>query len=186
MTQGVNVMNESPSSTGPNYKREFEKERQRLAQLWDAYEDQEKEVNHLKDQVDTLKMTLDEKERIIRSLKEVLQTRDTENRELHIELTALRSERTTWDPKLKDLEQKLRLQKDSFGKLYKLAEELDLELKEARSQIEARDRWYKKNILVMGNIKRAMEDREEMIESATSRSYEPVLEGELGKLKPID
>ncbi|NIP35721.1 MAG: hypothetical protein GWN18_12180 [Thermoplasmata archaeon] len=87
---------------------------------------------------------------------------------------------------MKDLEQKVRLQKDQFGKLYKLAEELDMELKEARSQIEARDRWYKKNILVMGNIKRAMEDRDEMIESATSRSYEPVLEGELSKLKPID
>jgi len=179
-------MHESPSSTGPNYKREFEKERQRLAQLWDAYEDQEKEVNHLKEQVDMLKMTLDEKERIIRSLKEVLQARDTENRELHIELTALRSERTTWDPRIKDSEQQLRLQKDSFGKLYKVAEELDMELKEARSQVESRDRWYKKNILVMGNIKRAMEEREEMIENATSRTYEPVLEGELSKLKPSD
>ena len=177
-------MNEAPSTSGPNYKREFEKERQRLAQLWDAYEDQEKEVNDLKDQVLQLKETLEEKERIIRSLKDVLQSRDTENRELHIELTALRSERSTWDPRLKELEQKLRLQKDQFGKLYKLAEDLDMELKEARSQIEDRDRWYKKNVLVMGNIKRAMEEREEMIESATSRGYEPDLEGELTRLKP--
>ena len=179
-------MNESQSTSGPNYKREFEKERQRLAQLWDAYEDQEKEVNHLKDQVQQLKDTLDEKERIIRSLKEVLQTRDTENRELHIELTALRSERTTWDPKVKELEQKVRLQQDQYSKLFKLAEELDLELKEARGQIDARDRWYKKNILVMGNIKRAMDDRDEMIDSATTRGYEPDLEGELSKLKPND
>ena len=179
-------MNEPPSTGGPNYKREFEKERQRLAQLWDAYEDQEKEVNNLKDQVQQLKMTLEEKERIIRSLKEVLATRDTENRELHIELTALRSERTTWDPKVKELEQKIRLQQDQFGKLYKLAEDLDLELKEARSQIEARDRWYKKNMLVMGNVKRAMEEREELIEAATSRSYEPDLEGELSKFKQSD
>jgi chromosome segregation ATPase len=177
-------MNESPSTTGPNYKREFEKERQRLAQLWDAYEDQEKEVNNLKDQTHQLKESLEEKERVIRSLKEVLQTRDTENRELHIELTALRSERNTWEPKFKELEQKVRLQQDQFGKLYKLAEDLDLELKEARRQIESRDRWYKKNILVMGNIKRAMDDREEMIESATLRSYEPDLDGELSKLKP--
>ena len=183
---GVISMNEAPSTSGPNYKREFEKERQRLAQLWDAYEDQEKEVNDLKDQVQQLKETLDEKERVIRSLKDVLQSRDTENRELHIELTALRSERSTWDPRLKELEQNLRMQKDQFGKLYKLAEDLDMELKEARSQIEARDRWYKKNVLVMGNIKRAMEEREEMIEAATSRGYEPDLEGELTKLKPKD
>ncbi len=84
------------------------------------------------------------------------------------------------------MEQKVRLQKDQFGKLYKLAEELDMELKEARAQVEARDRWYKRNILVMGNIKRAMEEREELIESATSRGYEPVLEGELNKLKPSE
>ncbi len=179
-------MNESQSTGGPNYKREFEKERQRLAQLWDAYEDQEKEVNHLKENLHQLKETLEEKERIIRSLKEVLQTRDTENRELHIELTALRSEKNTWDPKVKDLEQKVRLQQDHFAKLYKLAEDLDMELKEARAQIEARDRWYKKNILVMGNIRRAMEDREDMIVSTTSRGYEQNLEGELTKLKPTD
>jgi len=179
-------MNESQSTSGPNYKREFEKERQRLAQLWDAYEDQEKEVNNLKENVHQLKETLDEKERIIRSLKDVLQTRDTENRELHIELTALRSEKSTWDPRVKDLEQKIRLQQDQFAKLYKLAEDLDLELKEARAQIEARDRWYKKNILVMGNIRRAMEDREDMIESTTSRGYEQDLDGELTKLKPGD
>ncbi len=179
-------MNESLSTSGPNYKREFEKERQRLAQLWDAYEDQEKEVNHLKDQVHQLKDTLDEKERIIRSLKEVLQTRDTENREIHIELTALRSERTVWDPKVKELEQLVLLQQVQFAKLYKVAEDLDLELKEARGQIESRDRWYKKNILVMGNIKRAMDEREDMIESATVRSYEPDLEGELSKLRPSD
>jgi chromosome segregation ATPase len=178
-------MNESPSTTGPNYKREFERERQRLAQLWDAYEDQEKEVTNLKEQVSQLKETLEEKERIIRSLKEVLQTRDTENRELHIELTALRSERVTWDPKFKELEQGKRLTNDQLGKLYKLAEELDMELKEARRQIDSRDRWYKKNILVMGNIKRAMEEREEMIEAATSRSFEPDLDGELQKLKPL-
>lgn len=177
-------MNEGPSTTGPNYKREFEKERQRLAQLWDAYEDQEKEVNNLKDQVQQLRESVEEKERIIRSLKDVLTTRDTENRELHIELTALRSEKQIWEPRVKELEQKVRLQQDQFGNLYKVAEELDLELKEARRQIDVRDRWYKKNILVLGNMKRSMEEREEMIEEATSRGYEPDLERELTKLKP--
>ena len=176
-------MNDSPT-TGPNYKREFEKERQRLAQLWDAYEDQEKELGNLRDQVQQMKQTLEDKERVIRSLKEVLAQRDTENRELHIELTALRSERSTWDPKLKDLEHDHRLEKDRFGKLFKLAEDLDLELKEARRQLEARDRWYKKNILAMSNIKRAMEERDEMIEGATSKGYEADLEGELARLKP--
>jgi len=144
------MMNESPSTTGPNYKREFERERQRLAQLWDAYEDQEKEMSNLKEQVAQLKGTLEEKERIIRSLKEVLATRDTENRELHIELTALRSERTTWDPRVKDLEQKVRLQKDQFGKLYKLAEELDMELKEARTQIEQLVERFHRNLDAIG------------------------------------
>ena len=106
-------------------------------------------------------------------------------RELHIEVTALRSERSTWDPKIKDLEHDIRTEKDRFGNLFKLAEDLDLELKEARRSLEARDRWFKKNILVMSNIKRAMEERDEMIESASHKGYEADLEGELTRVKPI-
>jgi hypothetical protein len=34
-----------------SYRREFEKERQRMAQLWDAYEEQEKELDRLKEEV---------------------------------------------------------------------------------------------------------------------------------------
>ena len=36
----------------------------------------------------------------------------------------------------------------------------------------------------MANIRRAIEDREAMVESVTSKGYEPDMEGELDRLKP--
>ncbi len=178
------MVDPSTDASGMNIKRELEKERQRLAQLWDAYEDQEKEVNRLKERVVQLERDLEEKERIIRSLRDVLAARDTENRELHIATTSLRTEKNQWDPRLKDLEQNLRMEQDRFAKLFKLAEDLDTELKEARRQIEVRDQWFKKNVMGMANIRRAIEERESMVEAVTSKGYEPDLEGELDRLKP--
>ena len=131
----------------------------------------------------TREETISEKERVVRSLREVLTSRDADNRELQIELSALRAEKASWDPRLRELEANIRLEQDRFGKLFKLAMELDAELKEAKAQIDARDRWYKKNVLVMSNIKRAMDEHDNMIQAAQGRAYEPDLEGELMRLR---
>ena len=47
-----------------------------------------------------------------------MSARDAENRELLIELTTLRSEKATWEPRLKELEADLRLEQDRFSKLF--------------------------------------------------------------------
>jgi len=169
--------------SGIDYKKEFEREQERLKRLYDAYEIQEKEFQAAKDKITKLEEAITEKDRVIRSLREVMSARDAENRELHIELTTLRSEKATWEPRLKELEADLRLEQDRFSKLFKLAMDLDAELKESKNQIDARDRWYKKNILVMSNIKRAMDDYDKMVADATGKPYEQALEGELGRLR---
>jgi len=177
-------MDEPPmAAPASDYRKEFERERQRLTQLYDAYELQEKELASLKEKLSKQEEVLTQKEGIIRSLREVLAARDAENRELHIELTGLRTDKSAWDPRIKELESKLRLEQDKVGNLFKLATDLDAELKEAKAQIDARDRWYKKNILVMNNIKRAMDEHDQMISDATGRPYEADLEGELMRLK---
>jgi len=178
-------MNEAPGAvSGIDYKKEFEREQDRLARLFDAYEAQEKELQSAKERITKLEETINEKERVVRSLREVLSSRDADNRELQIELSALRAEKASWDPRLRELEANIRLEQDRFGKLFKLAMELDAELKEARAQIEARDHWYKKNVLVMSNIKRAMDEHDKMILAAQGRPYEPDLDGELMRLRP--
>ena len=182
--RGVRTMDEPPMvAPASDYRKEFERERQRLTQLYDAYELQEKELASLKEKLSKQEEVLSQKEGVIRSLREVLAARDAENRELHIELTGLRTDKSTWEPRIKELEAKMRLEQDRFGNLFKLAMDLDAELKEAKSQIDARDRWYKKNILVMNNIKRAMDEHDQMISDATGRPYEADLEGELMRLK---
>jgi chromosome segregation ATPase len=177
-------MNEGlPAMSGIDYKKEYEREQERLKRLYDAYEIQEKEFQAAKEKITKLEESITEKDRVIRSLREVMSARDAENRELHIELTTLRSEKATWDPRLKELEADMRLEQDRFSKLFKLAMDLDAELKESQSQIDARDRWYKKNILVMSNIKRAIDDYDKMVTDASGSNPAQAIEGELSRLK---
>ena len=158
----------------------YEQERQRLAKLWDAYEKQEKEMAALKEKAGHFETDLLDRDRIIKSLKDVLETRDRRTRELEIELTSIRGDKSSWDPKLKGLETDLRLERERFAKLFALAEELEEEVKLAKRAIEARDEWYRGHIDVLGNIQRAMDDYDKMM-SALGKRVE-LDRAELGKL----
>jgi chromosome segregation ATPase len=128
----------------------YEQERQRLAKLWDAYEKQEKEMAALKDKIGHLENDLLDRDRIIKSLKDVLETRDRRTRELEIEMTSLRGDKSGWEPRLKALETDLRLERERFAKLFALAEELE-------------DEWYRSHVDVLGDLNRAMEDYDKMM-----------------------
>jgi len=141
----------------------YEQERQRLAKLWHAYEKQEKEMAGLKEKIARHDNDLMDRDRIIRSLKDVLETRDRRTRELEIELTSIRGDKSAWEPKLKSLETDLRLERERFAKLFALAEELEEEVKVAKKAIESRDEWYKNHVDVLGNIQRAMDDYDKMM-----------------------
>jgi prefoldin subunit 5 len=62
----------------PDYQREFENERRRLAQLWDAYEEQDREVQRLQKRVDELEETLRDKDDTIATLKGVMDIQNIE------------------------------------------------------------------------------------------------------------
>jgi len=141
----------------------YEQERQRLAKLWDAYEKQEKEMASLKEKVGHLENDLMDRERIIKSLKDVLETRDRRTRELEIEMTSLRGDKSGWEPRLKALETDLRLERERFAKLFALAEELEEEVKLAKKAIAARDDWYRGHVDVLGDLQRAMDDYDKMM-----------------------
>ena len=63
----------------PDYQKEFEAERKRLIQLWDAYEDQDREVRRLQECVESLEEMLRDRDDTIATLKGVM---DVQNEEL--------------------------------------------------------------------------------------------------------
>ncbi|MEM2870093.1 MAG: hypothetical protein QW379_06715 [Thermoplasmata archaeon] len=155
-----------PDEAAADWSVKYKEQTARLAKLWDAYEKQEKELAAVKERVSALEAELADRERIIKSLKDVLEARDRRVRELEIELTGLRNEKNTWDPKLRNLENELRIERERYAKLFALAEELEEEVRAAKRGIEARDEWFRTHIDIFANFSRAIEERERMIAQA--------------------
>ena len=153
-----------PDNIMVDYRKEYEREQERLTKLWDAYEIQEKDLDQAKDKIKVLESIIEEKERIILSLRQVAENRDKEIRDLEIKVTSLDREKSDFEPKLKDLEKELKQQRDQFAKLYSLAEELDEELRYARKEIEIRDEWFRDHINVFSGMCNAIKSREDIIE----------------------
>jgi chromosome segregation ATPase len=151
------------NETVVDYRREYEKEQGRLTKLWDAYEIQEKDFEQAKEKIKVLESVIQEKERIILSLRQVAENRDTEIREMEVRLSSLEREKETFEPKIKGMEKDLKKQRDQFAKLYSLAEELDEELRYTRKQLEIRDEWFRDHIQVFSSMCNAIGDREGII-----------------------
>ena len=155
------------NTTGSEALRDrFEKEQERLAKLWDAYELQEKDFGTAKDKIQALTRELDEKDRIIESLKDVAANRDTQLREMETRLSTLEREKRTFEPQMEEMKTELDKQKDQFSKLYKLSEELDKDLQTAKREIQARDDWFRENIQVFNALCNSIPSRERMVHEA--------------------
>lgn len=150
-----------------DYKREYEKEQERLAKLWDAYELQEKDFEQSKEKIRVLEDVIEEKERIIMSLRQVAENRDSEIRDNEVKLSALERAKADFEPKIKTMERESKKQKDQFAKLYSLAEELDEELRYTRKQVEDRDDWFREHIQVFLGMCNAISGREDIIKKTS-------------------
>ena len=142
----------------------IEMERQRLAKLWDAYEIQERDMLQLSEKNENLIKELDEKDRMIQTLREVIESRDREVREMEISFTALGKEHKECPTKIHNMELDMKRNKERFTKLYTLAQELEQELKDTRGQLEERDTWFKENVDVIRNMQRAIDSRDSMVQ----------------------
>jgi chromosome segregation ATPase len=172
--------------TAEDLRKEFLAERERLAKLWDAYEAQEREVAALKNKISILERELSEKDRIVKSLKDVLEARDRENRELEIEVTGLRGDKASFEPKISDLTSALRVEKERFAKLFRLAEELDEELRVARKEIAARDEWFRVHVEQLRGMGKAIDERDTLIENAKGKKVKGDYKASLEKLNVPD
>lgn len=82
-------------------------DQQRLEKLWDAYEQQEKDLNASLDQINILEADIETKGNLITSLQELLGERDA---------------------KLKELTGAIKDQTDKYDKLLSIAQEMEIEL----------------------------------------------------------
>ena len=101
---------------------------------------------------------------MIQTLREVIESRDREVREMEINFTALGKEHKECPNKIHNLELDMKRNKERFTKLYTLAQELEQELKDTRDQLEERDTWFKENVDVIRNMQRAIDSRDNMVQ----------------------
>ena len=150
------------------------KDQERLAKLWDAYEEQEREFNLALKKIAELEKKKREFEKINATLKKVTEGRDREIRELEIKVTALEEENSQFRPELERLENLYQDEKERYAKLFAITEELEEELGAARTELEIRDRWFQKYFGQLESFNVAMKERAIMIRESRFTSPERV------------
>ena len=150
------------------------KDQERLAKLWDAYEEQEREFNLALKKINDLEKKFNETSKINTTLKKVTEGRDREIRELEIKVTALEEENSGFRPELERLENLYREEKERYAKLFAITEELEEELDTARTELELRDRWFQQYFGQLENFTLALKERAIMIRESKFTSPEKV------------
>jgi predicted flap endonuclease-1-like 5' DNA nuclease/molybdopterin converting factor small subunit len=154
--------------------KEFGRDQERLAKLWDAYETQERELDLAMKKISDLENKIKEYERINSTLKNVVEGRDKDIRELEIKLVALEEDSTRYKPQIEDLKRAYNEEKERYAKLFIITEELEEELAATKKELEIRDMWFKNNIGVLTNLNKSIKDRDMMVkEIKTTRMTIP-------------
>jgi DNA repair exonuclease SbcCD ATPase subunit len=143
------------------------KDKERLAKLWDAYETQEKEFNQALTKIKTLEDQLKDRDRIIDTLKKVVESRDRELRELEIRFSTVSDEKVRTEPVIDELKKSLREEKERYAKLFAITEELEEEQEEARKQLEARDQWFNRHVGKLEALDEALKERTRMLSAVS-------------------
>jgi chromosome segregation ATPase len=145
---------------------EANKDQERLAKLWDAYEAQEKEYEATLKKISVYEAKIKEKDRINETLRKVVEARDSELRELEIKGTALEQSLARAEPKIDELSRQHKIEMERYAKLFAITEELEEDIAVARREIEARDEWYNRNISSLERLSDSIKERSMLIESA--------------------
>ena len=107
-------------------------EQQRLEKLWDAYEQQEKDLNASLDQINILEADIETKATMIASLQELLGERDSKLRELEVERQRQMKVEAEYAPKISEMEGTIKDQADKYDRLLSITQEMEDELDLAR------------------------------------------------------
>ncbi len=127
-------------------------EQQRLEKLWDAYEQQEKDLNASLDQINILEADIETKGTMIASLQELLGERDSKLRELEVERQRQMKVEAEYAPKISEMEGTIKDQTDKYDRLLSITQEMEDELDLARRSLHARDSWFNLNVSSLESI----------------------------------
>ena len=127
-------------------------EQQRLEKLWDAYEQQEKDLNASLDRINILESEIETKETMISSLQELLTERDAKLRQLEVERQRQGKVEAEYEPRIKKMDDTISDQTEKYERLLSITQEMEDELDLARKSLHARDNWFNLNISSLESI----------------------------------
>ena len=127
-------------------------EQQRLEKLWDAYEQQEKDLNASLDRINILESEIETKETMISSLQELLTERDAKLRQLEVERQRQGKIEAEYEPRIKKMNDTISDQTEKYERLLSITQEMEDELDLARKSLHARDNWFNLNISSLESI----------------------------------
>jgi DNA repair exonuclease SbcCD ATPase subunit len=137
----------------------LDRDQERLAKLWDAYEAQEKELELAMKNIAKMESKITEMDRVNTVLKKALEDRDKEIRDLELKVIGLEEDNSKYQPKINELENLYKEEKERYSKLFAITEELEDDLAKAREEITIKDKWFEKNVGMLENIRESIIDR---------------------------
>jgi chromosome segregation ATPase len=117
-----------------------------LLQLWDGYEKQESELRASLSAIKDLEGREHEKDRVIATLRELLEAKDAELRKFELTKASSTDKVEDLQGRVRELEESLNVERNRYKKLYYLTEEMDQEVSRLRKALEERDNWFKDNL----------------------------------------
>jgi vacuolar-type H+-ATPase subunit I/STV1 len=133
-------------------------EQQRLEKLWDAYEQQEKDLNAALDRINFLEADIETKETMIASLQELLTERDTKITELEVERQRQSKVEAEYEPRIQAMDTTMNDQTEKYDRLLSITQEMEDELDLARRSLHARDGWFNANVSSLETISEVIKE----------------------------
>lgn len=126
--------------------QDIDQDRKYLLKLWDGYEKQEEELRTSLTLIKDLEVKEREKDRIIATLRELMEAKDSELRKYEVSKASVTNKVEDLTNRVRELEETLQMERGRYKKLYYLTEEMDQEVRSLRKSLEERDNWFKDNL----------------------------------------
>ena len=120
--------------------------KERLMKLWDGYEAQELELQAALRKLKDLETRNKDKERVIDTLRELIESKDQELRKFEISTKELERENSDLSKKLEEVTSSLDQERARYRKLFVITQELEREVDRLTRELEERDRWFRDNM----------------------------------------
>ena len=141
-------------------------ETERLVKLYDAYEQQERDIVGLRAEIEVLEKEVIAKEIDREGLEQLLSEKDNRVRDLELDHAKATKRSEHLEPELEKMEEKYTREKDRLARVFEIAEELDGDLRLAVAEMKARDDWYVNHMQIFEDLNKAIKVRYDMIENA--------------------